>query len=82
MAERKGASYKIKGTRPGGDPLAHAQRTQASSLRIGSTVTLPQTGPFEITGMDRRYVTGVTPEGKRIGKTGKGLFTNEGIGGH
>jgi hypothetical protein len=28
--ERKGAAYGIKATRPGGDPNAHAQVTQAS----------------------------------------------------
>jgi hypothetical protein len=63
-----------------GEDTRHHPNRQVSKERfgVGDIVHMPGHSPVTVQSMDRRYFTGLTSTGTRIGQTGIGLAAGEG----
>lgn len=55
-------------------------RGRVPRFGVGDTIHIPGTGPVSVEKMGRRYFSGTSTEGVKVGRTGIGLAAGEKLG--
>ena len=74
MSSGHGANKPDKGNHPG-------RRADRAGFGIGDVLNVPGHGVVTVGAMGKRYFTGTKESGERLGPTGIGLATGEGMHG-